>query len=141
MSMLDPGLTGTVACGLGAVSVLVPGAVLVLRRRVRRPGIQPAVNMELVAVREELANLRAGYAEQLASLTRKIESLEAGSPGEGGRRAEGALHDGRLNQSARAQALQMLRAGISPDTAANTLGTATRDIRLLAKVSRLLAFR
>jgi hypothetical protein len=138
---VDPGLTGIVACGLGAVSLLVSGAIVMLRGRVRSSITEAPLNPEILALREALENYRAGYAEQLASLTCRIESMEAGSLAERSRGANESLHDGRLNQSARAQALQLLRAGISPDTAANTLGTATRDIRLLAKVSRLLAVR
>jgi hypothetical protein len=141
MSVPDPGLTGILACGLSAASLLVSAAVLVIGLRVIPPNPQTAVDPEVLALREALETHRAEYAGQLASLTRKLELLEAGSVGESGKRPHEALHDGRLNHSARAQALQLLRAGISPDTAANTLGTATRDIRLLAKVSRLLAMR
>jgi hypothetical protein len=141
MSVIDPGLTGIVACGLGGISLVVSGVLLVLRIRGSRADQEVAVDPGMIALREGLECLRAEHAAQMASLIHKIDSLEAGSLEEGGRRASEALNDGRLNQSARARALQLLRAGISPDTAANTLGTATRDIRLLAKVSRVRAVR
>jgi hypothetical protein len=49
------------------------------------------------------------------------------------------LRDGRMNRTSRAQAMRLLRSGVSPDTAAATLGVARREIKLLATVSQLLA--
>ncbi len=48
------------------------------------------------------------------------------------------MRESRLNRSVRAQAFEMLRAGVSPDTAASKLGIARREMTLLARVSRAL---
>jgi hypothetical protein len=49
------------------------------------------------------------------------------------------LREGRLNRSTRAEAMRLLRSGITPETAASTLGLASREMRLMATVSRLLS--
>jgi hypothetical protein len=49
------------------------------------------------------------------------------------------LRDGRLGMPARARALRMLRSGMSAETAATELGLARNEVRLLEKVSILLA--
>lgn len=49
------------------------------------------------------------------------------------------LRDGRLGMPARARALRMLRSGMSAETAAAELGLARNELRLLEKVSILLA--
>ena len=49
------------------------------------------------------------------------------------------LRDGRLGMPARARALRMLRSGMSAETAAAELGLARNEVRLLEKVSVLLA--
>ena len=49
------------------------------------------------------------------------------------------LRDGRLGMPARARALRMLRSGMAADTAATELGLPKNEVRLLAKVSGILA--
>jgi type II secretory pathway component PulM len=48
---------------------------------------------------------------------------------------------GSLNRSTRARALQMLRTGISSETAAASLGVAKREMRLLERVSQTFYLR
>jgi hypothetical protein len=76
---------------------------------------------------------RVSCVEDLAGFSRSLEAI-----GRSMQSSDELLGDGRLSQSSRARALQLLRTGIAPDTAAVTLGIATREMRLLAKVSRLL---
>jgi hypothetical protein len=46
---------------------------------------------------------------------------------------------GRLNRSARARALKLLRTGVPPDSAAATLEMPKKDVALLARVGAVLA--
>jgi hypothetical protein len=89
---------------------------------------------ETVRLREELESHRAYCAENLEGVSKSVASLELGA-----RASDEPLNSGRLNHSTRAEAVQLLRMGISPDTAAMTVGVATREVRLLAEVERLLA--
>jgi hypothetical protein len=49
------------------------------------------------------------------------------------------LQGGQLSRTHRAQALQLLRAGIPPENAAETVGLPVREMRLLSKIARLLS--
>ena len=91
-------------------------------------------DLELARLREALVKTQTSCAETLAGMERQLEMLEAGRQS-----ADELLRDGRLSQSRRAQALQLMRSGIAPETAAVTLGMAVREVRLLAKVSRVLS--
>jgi hypothetical protein len=62
-----------------------------------------------------------------------METLEAGL-----RAPEQALVEGRMGRTNRAEALRLLRSGVTPETAATNLGLPRHDLVLLAKVSRLL---
>lgn len=77
---------------------------------------------------------RAETAQQIAQLTRSVEILERTQ-----RSAEEA--SGELTRSRRSQAMQLLRSGMSPETAASSVGLATREMRLMAKVSRILTLQ
>ncbi len=77
---------------------------------------------------------RAENAQQIAQLTRSVEVLERTQ-----RSAEEAA--GGLTRSCRSQAMQLLRSGMSPETAASSVGLATREMRLMAKVSRMLTLQ
>lgn|GEM_PF-3405288 len=85
--------------------------------------------------RDELeAMLRQHQAEclrQFGQLSRSVGVLELSA-----RDTEAA---GRgLNRSRRSQALQLLRAGMSPESAASSLGIAKREMRLIVRISQLL---
>jgi hypothetical protein len=133
MRMPETGVTVIVACGLLALAFIVSVAVYFLRGSlvVRSGRVVP--DPELQKIKEALEAHEARYASEMASLSRQLDLLESAM-----KYPEQILRDGRLNVPARTQASQLLRAGLSPETAALNLGMATRDLRLLAKVSRLL---
>ncbi len=85
--------------------------------------------------RDELVSMlrqhRDECSEQFAQLGRSIGVMElsARSMEEAGR---------GLTRSRRSQALQLLRSGMSPESAASSLGIAKREMRLIARVSRIL---
>lgn len=88
-------------------------------------------------VREELHILlrqhQTEYQDGIAQVSRGIEFLEQSAAS-----SEDVLQ-GRLTHSRRAMAMQLLRAGMSPDKAASTMGMARVDLQLIAKVSRILS--
>jgi hypothetical protein len=116
--------------------VVAIGGALAWRRRRASAELGTKRCREADELREVLEAQRVACAEQLAALSKNLELPEASIP-----RSNEGPWDGRLNVSVRAQALQLLRAGVSPDTAAATLGVPSHDIRLLARVSRMLAAR
>jgi hypothetical protein len=85
-------------------------------------------------LRDELHKECGHCAEQLSGLKRDFEALELSFQS-----TREVLNPRRLNRSSRAQALQLLRTGVAADTAASTLGIAKREIRLLARVARILS--
>lgn len=78
---------------------------------------------------------REECAEQIARLTRGVEDLERSR-----RSVEEAGWSG-LPRSRRSQAVQLLRSGMSPESAASSLGLGLRETRLIAKVSRVLTLQ
>ena len=85
-------------------------------------------------LRGEVERQQFACTEQFAALTQGFSALELNM-----QNTEEMLREGRLSRSTRAQALHLLRSGVAPDTAATTLGLAKREMRLLARVSRLLS--
>jgi len=77
---------------------------------------------------------REESSQQIAQLTRDIEDLEQS------RRNVEEAREG-FPRSRRAQAIQLLRSGMSPESAATSLGLGTQETRLIAKVSRLLTLQ
>ena len=124
------------AC-IAAICILAACAAAVLRRaRVATPDTTPDTTLPADTLRDALEAHKIACDGQMATLSKNLDSLADSmtNPGE-------VSWEGRLNLSVRAQALQLLRAGMSPDTAAATLGVPSRDIRLLEKVSRILVAR
>ena len=82
---------------------------------------------------------QAECSEQIARLGRNVTVLELSAQNveENGR---GLAHHG-LTRSIRSQAMQLLRSGQSPESAASALGVAKREMRLIARVSRLLSLQ
>jgi hypothetical protein len=121
--MPDPGLIAGVAACFAALFSL-----LALRR------------YHLIAAREaarlsdEFGRRQAFCSEQIAGLRNDFAALELNM-----QNTDELLREGRLNRTSRAHAMQLLRSGISPDTAASTLGMARREMKLMATVSRLLS--
>ena len=109
----------------------LPGFCIALWEIARRH--RRSNDSDLARIREVIDSNRTSCVEDCGALSRNLEALQASM-----QTADDLLRGGRLSNSCRAQALQLLRAGIAPDTAAATLGLARVEMRLLAKVSRLL---
>ncbi|MES1258901.1 MAG: hypothetical protein ABUS51_10740 [Acidobacteriota bacterium] len=124
-------VSGPVLAVCMVVAFCLPGFCIALW--VMACGYRRHSEREFSRLRQIIDSDRTSCAEDFAGLSRRFEALERGRQS-----TDELLHGGRLSQSQRAQALQLLRTGVAPDTAAVTLGVATREMRLLAKVSRLL---
>src|SRR4051794_14130524 len=79
---------------------------------------------------QDMRSIQGDCERRAEELTAALVSAEAGMQST----AE-MLRDGRLSRSSRARALQLLRSGVSPETAAESMGMATREMQLLARVS------
>jgi hypothetical protein len=115
-------IAGTSACGGVAISMITQW------RQRRKSG------REATSVREALELRRTECSEQFEELKKAHQTLE-----ESLHSTRDVLRDGRLNRSTRSAAVQLLRTGMSPDTAASTLGLARREMQMLAKVFVLLS--
>jgi len=113
---------------LGALGATSGGVCLFFLRRYR---------IQLDQAREELQIMlrqhQTEYQDGISEVARAVDFLEKSAHS-----TEDALR-GRLTHSLRSQAMQFLRAGMSPDTAAVAAGMARRDMHLIAKVSRILS--
>ena len=124
MNFFDPALIAGV-CGTlaGAVCLLMLRRHRALAER-QREQLQSELQSELRQQREELS-------QQVAHLGRSVEVLELS--------AKSVEEAGRgLTRSRRSQAMQLLRSGMSPESAATSLGMGRREMHLIAKVSRIL---
>ncbi len=95
------------------------------RRKLRR---------QATSTREALELHRIECSERFEELRKGQESLEESLDS-----TRNVLRNGRLNRSTRAAALQLLRTGMSPDSAASSLGLAKREMRMIARISALLS--
>jgi hypothetical protein len=95
------------------------------RRNVRR---------EAASAREALELWRKECSERFEELRKADETLEASLQS-----TRDVLRNGRLNRSTRTAALQLLRTGMSADSAASSLGVPKREMRLIARVFLLLS--
>ena len=138
MRIPEFGTIEILGCGLFTALLLVGAVVLLLRARSGGQIARGVPACDCAALRADLATDQAACTEDLQVLSKRLDSVERSMQERVSNCSDDNLSDGRLNLSARAQALQVLRAGISPETAAVTLGIPVRDVRLLAKVSRLL---
>jgi hypothetical protein len=119
--MPDLALIGGAAAGVGvAIWMLTQW-----RRNVRR---------EAASAREALELWRKECSERFEELRKADETLEASLQS-----TRDVLRNGRLNRSTRTAALQLLRTGMSPDSAASSLGVPKREMRLIARVFLLLS--
>jgi hypothetical protein len=91
---------------------------------------------ELAALRAEMESQKAASTQMLTDLRRGFEGLE-----ETVRTPPEPPRAGGLNRSERAQALQLLRSGMSPESAAAALGMGRREMRLLERVSQTIYLR
>jgi hypothetical protein len=124
----DPGLIAG-ACGI--LAALICGLAL-RRQRIRN-------HAEAAALRSELESMvRAQHtecADQLARLGESVSALENSA------QSMDAAAKGGITRSARSQAMQLLRSGMSPENAASTVGMGRREMQLLAGVSRILLMK
>jgi hypothetical protein len=135
MMIPEPGLIAG-ACGVLAASC----CGLALRKHsLRALAAQAGLRSEVDALRSEVeAMLNARQAEssvQIARLTESVTELESSA------RSVDVATKGGMTRSARSQAMQLLRSGMSPDNAASALGIGKREMHLLADVSRILLLK
>jgi len=124
-----------VAAGAGGFLIAVLSLILILRQRAAqaRDNVRLREAVELSLERA----VEAGQQECLRQIQTIADELTASE-----KTAQASLEllrDGRLGMPARARALRMLRSGMAPDTAAAELGLPKNEVRLLAKVSGILA--
>jgi hypothetical protein len=128
LKLIDPGF---LAGAFGTLSALI--CLLALKKdRVTAKRIHAELRAELQAI---VLEHKAGCSEQIAQLSRSVTVLELSAQnvdqaGKGG-----------LTRSLRSQATQLLRTGMSPESAASTLGIGRREMRLIARVSRTLSIK
>lgn len=134
MIIMLGGVTGVAAgevTGLGGLLTAVVSLVLILRQRSSQAResmrLREALEQAQEKAQQECLRQIQTIGEDLAASEKTAQaSLEM-------------LRDGRLGMPARARALRMLRSGMAADTAATELGLGKNEVRLLAKVSGLLA--
>jgi hypothetical protein len=113
---------------LGALGATTGTVCLFFLRRYR---------IQLDHAREELHIMlrqhQTEFQDGIGQVARAVDFLEKSTHS-----TEEALR-GRLTPSLRSQAMQFLRTGMAPDTAAAAAGMPRRDMRLIAKVARILS--
>jgi len=117
-----------VAGAAGLVPVLL---VLWLHRRHRN-----RLRRDLEALRGSMERQQMVCLEMFSEVNRTLTTLEEGMNG-----LRQNPKSGTLNRSTRAQAMKLLRSGVSADAAASSLGVGRREIRLLENVSQILCGR
>jgi hypothetical protein len=110
----------------GLSFLFVPSAAVQWRRRRRN-------RRELADLREAIERQQMASLEMFSEVHRSVAMLEEGLRG-----VRETPKAGVLNRSARAQALQLLRSGLSAETAGPSLGIGKREMRLLERVSQTL---
>jgi hypothetical protein len=120
---MDPGLIAGVAGCCAAVFAL---------RALRKYHLLAASGSTRMS--NELERQQAFHSDQIGALRNHLVSLELSL-----QNTDEILRDGRLSRTTRAQAMKLLRSGISPEMTASTVGMATREMKLMATVSRLLS--
>ncbi len=133
LSILAPGSDAFFAA-LGCLGPAVAGATAIvgfIALRTQRV-VGARKHSELLSM---LDGQRKESAQQIAEIARGVEDLERSQ-----RSIEEAGGSG-IPRSRRSQALQLLRSGMSPESAASSLGLGTREMRLIANVSRVLTLQ
>ena len=125
MSSAAPGIAA------GVLSLTAAGAVAVCMLSLSRHRVA------LDQAREELHILlrqhQTEYQDGFSQVNQAFAYLEESSL-----TTEAALR-GRFTSAQRSQAMQLLRSGIAPETAAATLSLPKRDVQLISRVSRALS--
>lgn len=121
--MADPGLiAGTSACCGVVISMITQWRQ---RRNFRR---------EAAALREALEVRGNECSRRFEALRNACQTLEGSLDS-----TRHVLRNGRLSRSTRAAALQLLRTGMSADSAASSLGLPRREMQMLVRVAALLS--
>jgi hypothetical protein len=122
---------------LGILGTLTGVICLVMLRRRRAEVEWKHCELESIIRQQHDESARgAGQIEQsIAQLSRSVADLELNA------RNIGEAGWGGLTRTRRSQAMQLLRSGVSPESAASTLGIAMREMRLISRVSRILSLQ
>jgi hypothetical protein len=130
MTGIDLEIPGLCAAGASVVTAL--GLWIVIRRnRAQFSGEQIALRADLEA---QMCEQHAGFTAELARLGERLSVVEQSAK-------QIAEAKTGLARPVRAQALQMLRAGMSAENTAQALGMCRNETRLLATVSRTLVLK
>ena len=120
-----------------AVLSATPGCFMAIAALVAAGKTARRQTVALRRTREEFESLLVQqlteYQDGIEHVGRSVAFLEQSA-----QQTEDALRD-RMTPSLRAKAIQLLRAGQSPETAAATLALTRSDVRLIAAVSRVLS--
>lgn len=120
------------------VAGMVPGAGvfwLLRRRQLRAERRLQRTEKDLAAkLQTQFEMQEERWAGELAALRTSLTFLESSAID-----ADKACRG--LRRSERTQAMQLLRSGVSTESAASTLGIARSEMRLIARVSRVLTFQ
>jgi hypothetical protein len=136
MSNFDTGLiySGLVLGILASVAGVI--CLVVLRRRRVEVEWKHCQLESIIRQQHDESARGTGQIEQsIAQLSRSVADLELNA------RNIGEAGWGGLTRTRRSQAMQLLRSGMSPESAASSLGIAMREMRLISKVSRILSLQ
>jgi hypothetical protein len=112
----------------GAIGILI-GTICFFSLRRHRVGLEHTREEFHILLRQHQTEFQDG----IGTVSRAVESLQQSAEG-----TEAALR-GRLTPSLRGHAIQLLRSGMSADSAAASAGIPRRDMQLIARVSRILS--
>lgn len=117
--------------GVAAVALLLSAGcgVVLIRQRRRLGWLEALVASRLDAQQTEWS----GHVERLDRMDRTVTLLEQSA------QCTEKAAKGGITRSVRSQAMQLLRTGVTPDTAGEKLGIARNEMRLIAKVFRAIS--
>ncbi len=118
------------AAAVSAIAAVTVFALLLRRGRIDAKEREEARRREMESLLDVQKTECSRHLEQLG---RRLEFLESSA------QSSGSIATGGLTRSTRAQAMQMLRSGMSPENIATRLGIGRREMRLIAHVSRTLS--
>jgi hypothetical protein len=113
----------------GALIGLAAGVVCLLSMRRHKVQLEQTSEELHILLRQH----QTEYLDEIGQVGRAVTFLEQSA-----QNTEEVIR-GRLTTSLRSQAMQLLRAGTAAENAAVRLGIARRDMRLIARVSRILS--
>jgi hypothetical protein len=126
VTTLEIALTAAIPGWLTGAAALVAAGRASRRNRTRLEHVREELHVMLSQQRTE-------FLHEIGQVVNSVAFLEKST-----QQSEETLRD-RMTPSLRARTIQLLRTGLSPDTAASTLSIPKSDVRLIATVSRVLA--